>query len=109
MARVFLRASVLACLALAACAQQPGPSQRAGPPPILSAPTTTMGACDAAMAQFAIGRGFDAALEKEVRERSGARVVRPLRPGQMVTMEYSAQRLNLDLDIAGKVVKARCG
>ncbi|RZJ10649.1 MAG: hypothetical protein EOO54_21450 [Haliea sp.] len=68
-----------------------------------------MGSCDAALAQFAVGRSLDAALEKEVRERSGARVVRPLRPGQMVTMEFNAQRINLDLDIAGKVVKVRCG
>lgn len=109
MARAFSLAPLLLPLALAACAQQPGQSQQAAPP-ILTAPPATMGGrCDAALAQFAVGRSFDAALEKEVRERSGARVVRPLRPGQMVTMEFSAERLNLDLDIAGRVVKARCG
>jgi len=108
MARVLLPAAVLACFALAACAQQPGQSQQSAPP-ILSAPTPPLATCDAALAQFAVGRSFDAALEKEARERSGARVVRPLRPGQMVTLEYSAQRLNLELDIAGKVTKARCG
>lgn len=108
MARAFLPGVLLFTLALGACAQQPGQSQQAAPP-ILSAPTTNLGMCDAALAQFAVGRSFDVALEKEVRERSGARVVRPLRPGQMVTMEFSAQRLNLELDIAGKVTKARCG
>ena len=108
MARVLLPAAVLACFALAACAQQPGQSQQSAPP-ILSAPTPALASCDAALAQFAVGRSFDAPLEKEARERSGARVVRPLRPGQMVTLEYSAQRLNLELDIAGKVTKARCG
>lgn len=106
MARAPLLAPLL--LAMAACAQHPGQSQQAAPP-ILSAPTTTMGSCDAALAQFAVGRSYDPALEKELRERTGARVVRPLRPGQMVTMEYSAQRLNLDLDIAGKVTRVRCG
>lgn len=108
MARFSLPAAVLAGFVLVACAQQPGQSQQAAPP-ILSAPTAPLARCDAALAQFAVGRGFDAALEKEVLERSGARVVRPLRPGQMVTMEFNAQRLNLELDIAGKVTKVRCG
>jgi hypothetical protein len=32
-----------------------------------------------------------------------------LRPNQVVTMEFNAQRLNLDVDAAGVIKKVRCG
>jgi hypothetical protein len=41
--------------------------------------------------------------------RSGALMARVLRPGQAVTMEFNAQRLNLDLDSGNSVTRARCG
>ena len=65
--------------------------------------------CKAADAQFAVGQNADAALLEQARQRSGSRIARILRPGQMVTMEYSAERLNLDVDASGKVASVRCG
>ncbi len=65
--------------------------------------------CKAADAQFAVGQSADAALLEQARQRSGSRIARILRPGQMVTMEYSAERLNLDVDASGKVTSVRCG
>ena len=65
--------------------------------------------CKAADAQFAVGQNADAALLEQARQRSGSRIARILRPGQMVTMEFSAERLNLDVDASGKVASARCG
>ena len=65
--------------------------------------------CKAADAQFAVGQNADAALLEQARQRSGSRIARILRPGQMVTMEYSAERLNLDVDASGKVTRVRCG
>ena len=65
--------------------------------------------CKAANAQFAVGQNADAALLEQARQRSGSRIARILRPGQMVTMEYSAERLNLDVDASGKVASVRCG
>lgn len=40
---------------------------------------------------------------------AGAQQYRFLRPGQAVTLEYNAGRLNLELDAAGKVLRVRCG
>ena len=40
---------------------------------------------------------------------SGAKVVRVLRPGMMMTMEYRGDRLNLRIDGQGKILSATCG
>ncbi|KQP22627.1 hypothetical protein ASF43_01535 [Pseudorhodoferax sp. Leaf267] len=74
-----------------------------------SAPPAPRAACDAAAAQFALGKSFGPELEREVRARSGASIVRWLSPGQAVTMEFNAARLSLTLDGRGQVVKAACG
>ena len=87
-------------LALAACA---------APPPPAPEPPAAIGNCDASKAQFAVGHDAGLAMQDQARERSGARIVRTLRPGQIITMEYSGERLNLELDAGGKVVRVRCG
>ena len=46
---------------------------------------------------------------ESARARSGAQMARILRPGQMVTKEFNAQRLNLEVDGSGRIVAARCG
>lgn len=91
-------------LLLAACAtlpEQPADARPAAP----RAPAM----CNAAPAQFAVGRPYDAALAETVRQRSGAAVARVLRPGQMVTMEFSAERVSIDVDAKGMVHRVRCG
>lgn len=65
--------------------------------------------CDAAAAQFALGQSFGPALEREVRTRSGASVVRWLSPGQAVTMEFNPARINLTLDARSRITKVACG
>lgn len=65
--------------------------------------------CDAAAAQFAVGQSFGPLLERDVRERSGASIVRWLSPGQAVTMEFNPARLNLTLDNRSRVTKVACG
>ena len=87
-------------LALGACA---------APPPPAATVAALPGGCDAAKAQFAVGHPPGLALQDQARQRSGARTVRTLRPGQVVTMEYTAERLNLELDASGTVVQVRCG
>ncbi len=74
-----------------------------------SPPTTLAGRCNAAPAQFVMGRVADAALENEARTRSGAKIARVLRPNQIVTMEFSAERLNLTVDQADRVTRVNCG
>ena len=79
------------------------------PTPAPAPPRPGGNECKAADAQFAVGQNADAALLEQARQRSGSRIARILRPGQMVTMEYSAERLNLDVDASGKVASVRCG
>lgn len=93
--------SGLAFLALAACAQQQPPQQPAPPPPGT--------ACNAAPAQFAVGQAGTAELGDRAMRAAGAQRYRFLRPGQVVTLEFDAGRLNLDLDASAKVIRVRCG
>ena len=79
----------------------PGPSD----PP--AAPTT--GICNAQGAQFAVGKVPGASVVEDARQRSGSYMARVLRPGTAVTMEFNAQRLNLELDAAGVITRVRCG
>lgn len=65
--------------------------------------------CDAAKVQHLIGTSADGDLAAKAVHLSGASSMRWLRPGQIVTMEYRADRLNMQLDDQNKVVAARCG
>ncbi|MFC5499022.1 I78 family peptidase inhibitor [Caenimonas terrae] len=92
---------VTTMLAIGACAATPAePPATANPAP---------GSCDASKAQFAIGHDAGLAIQDQARERSGAGVVRTVRPGQIITMEFRADRLTLELDASGKVTRVRCG
>ena len=125
-------AVVLAVLTVAGCAPQPAADDTAAPQssqqsaatagpaepamsdaPVVSAPApapaeeTAM--CDVTKAQFAVGQAYSDALAEQARAAAGAKIVRRLVPGQMVTMEFNAERLNLDTDGSGKVAAVRCG
>ena len=79
------------------------------PPP---APPPSSGgstACDAAMAQFAVGRPYSEALAEQARAAAGAERVRKIEPGKAYTKEYIAARLNLEVSASGAVTAARCG
>ncbi|UUZ64269.1 proteinase inhibitor I78 [Polaromonas sp. P1-6] len=95
----------LSLAALLGCATPHTPS--AGPSPAPSGPSG--GICNAQGAQFAIGKAPGASIVEQARQRSGAYMARVLRPNQAVTMEFNAQRLNLDVDAAGVITRARCG
>ncbi|MET0268868.1 MAG: I78 family peptidase inhibitor [Sphingomonas sp.] len=78
------------------------------PDPNVPDPTPT-GRCDAAPAQGLIGKPGSSALVETARRSSGASIARMLRPGEMVTMEYRADRVNVTLDDRGSVTAIRCG
>ena len=40
---------------------------------------------------------------------AGARAVRTIRPGDAMTMDYREDRLNVELDGDGRIVRLRCG
>jgi hypothetical protein len=99
---------------LAACTVPIAPA--AAPPPRLAAEGGAQpeaaheeGPCRSAGASMAIGQFFDEALGERAREAAGAEFLRVIRPGDAVTMDWRPERLNLELDAAGRVSGARCG
>ena len=65
--------------------------------------------CDAAAARALIGRRATDALVAEAQRLTGARRVRSIRPGMMVTMDYSPDRLNIHIGPDDKVERFACG
>lgn len=96
---------------MAGCASH-GPAPAAAPSPTTQsqaqAPAPDM-LCNAQPAQVAVGQSSTASVVESARARSGARMVRILRPGQMVTKEFDTQRLNLEVDANGRILAVRCG
>lgn len=68
-----------------------------------------MAACDAGMVQDLIGRRATAELGREALRQSGARALRWIRPGQAITMDFSPDRLNVEVDGQDRVAALRCG
>lgn len=98
-------ATALSAVWLSACSSLP-------PEPTATGPVTTLpsgGECRMVGAQFAVGQTAHAALLKEAAQRAGAQTARVLRPQQVITMEFNAQRLNLEVDGTNRVVAVRCG
>lgn len=119
MSRFALPAAALLTLALSACAPPPDEQSEAlaqserraqeDAQPAPAEPGAPAGACDDSQAQWAIGKAVTEAEVEQARKDSGAKTARTLKPGQMVTMEFNAHRLNLDVDGTGVVTAVRCG
>jgi hypothetical protein len=67
------------------------------------------GSCNARAAQGLVGRPTDNNLGFEAQRLTGARTLRWIRPGDMVTMEFSPSRLNIHLDERHRVSRLVCG
>lgn len=65
--------------------------------------------CDTNGAQWAVGKTNTEHNVNEARKRAGAYMARVLRPGQVTTREFNAERLNLEVDATGRIIAARCG
>jgi predicted small secreted protein len=77
-----------------------------------SAATTTTagdGRCNAEGGQFAVGQQASMDLLNQVRTRTGALDARILGPNDMVTLEYRSERVNVNADASGKVIRVNCG
>lgn len=101
-----MRGLVVTALALAACAPKPDAAA-----PQASAPPTSNSAkpCDAGKAVGLVGRTVDPALKGEALRLTGAKGLRVIAPGAMVTMDYREDRLNIETDAAGAVRRFYCG
>ena len=49
------------------------------------------------------------AVKAEIAQAVGQRRIRYIRPGDMVTMDYSAERLNVHIGPDERIVELRCG
>lgn len=65
--------------------------------------------CNAEAAQRHVGHAATAEVVAAARNDAGADTVRTLKPGQVVTMEYLAGRLNVYLDASGEIARIACG
>lgn len=74
-----------------------------------TATRTGDGRCDAEGGQFAVGKQASLDLLNQVRTRTGAMDARILGPNDMVTLEYRSERVNVNTDTSGKVIRVNCG
>jgi hypothetical protein len=65
--------------------------------------------CNAEAARSVVGQIATAATVEQARSAAGAESARTLKPGQMVTMEFNASRLNIDVDAGNTISNVRCG
>lgn len=127
MDRLTLLPTALLLLAMAACSPEPpepasrdlqtqgtadpagnaapptSPADDSGPPPAALDP------CDPSGVQALVGEQATDEVIEQARIDAGAQIVRTLRPDQVVTMEYRAGRLNIDVDDTGTITGLRCG
>ena len=89
----------LIALAAGACHYDSKP-EAAPPPP---------GKCVADGLGGLTGKTRSEAVTKEALRLSGAKNIRWIAPGMAVTMDYREDRLNIDTDESGKIVRAHCG
>lgn len=97
-----MRIAILAgaALTLAAC-QSESPAETPPPP-------AAEDACGAGKVARFLGKALTPSIEAEIAaDTPGSQ--RVIRPGDAVTMDFRADRLNIDLDAAGKIAKLRCG
>lgn len=95
-----------AALCLSACASTPEALESAPKPAPDGEPP---GACHGDRAQFAMGLPYSPGLAEQARAASGAATVRRKEPGKMYTQEFREDRLNLETDENGRIIRVACG
>jgi hypothetical protein len=91
---------LLAPLALAACA--PGPSERL-------AINQVAGTCDDRALGTFVGQAPTQDVARQLMGFARARTLRWVPHGGVVTMDYSPQRLTVQLDQQNRIASAKCG
>jgi uncharacterized lipoprotein YajG len=90
---------------MAACTSQPATGNDADASP----PAGMAQSCNADAARGAVGKAATPEVVEQARREAGAAIARVLKPGQVVTMEYRGDRLNVDVDDGNVVTNLRCG
>ena len=65
--------------------------------------------CDAGPAQRLVGRRATARLLAAARRLSGASSIRLVRPGEPISMDYSTDRLTIEVDERNRLLRLSCG
>lgn len=66
-------------------------------------------ACNADAVKPYVGHAATEIAIEDARKAAGAELVRVIKPGEPVTLDFRGERLNLYLDDAGAVARASCG
>ena len=75
----------------------------------MAATETTYGQCQSEGLDAFIGREPTSDVGGQILAKSGAKVFRWLVPGQIVTMEFSAQRVNAYIGSNNRIERVTCG
>lgn len=102
MNRIVLPVVAVLILSLSACVTVPL-ADTGGPMPPMSMQ------CNAEGASWAIGQAPTTEVVERVRVDTHSRAARVLRPGQMVTMEFSAERVNIRVNERAAIIGITCG
>lgn len=103
MIRTLLPACAFVLLSACATAPMPPSGTPAEPPPRVG------GTCNAEAARYAVGKAATDDVVDTARVDSGSALVRVVRPGMAVTMDYRADRLNVDVNDRNAITGVRCG
>ncbi len=95
-------AAASAALAAACSSLQPAP----GKP---DANAAAAGACHADAVAWAVGQPADQTVMARVWRESRAGLVRPISPGQAVTRDHRADRLNVEIGADNRITRVSCG
>ena len=101
MRRFAVVAVPLLAVSLSACAA--GPMRTGGPLP----PTLTT--CDAEAGRASIGEEATPEVVERIRQQTGSRVVRVLKPGMAITMEFNGERVDIRVDAQNLILGVTCG
>ena len=101
-----LAATMMLVLGLAACATPTEPAAPSGPSPVPDAalPDSSVDTCGARLFEELIGKKIDGPGVP-----AASRLNRHILPDTRVTMDYIAQRMNIEADASGTIRKINCG
>ena len=101
---------LISLIALAGCAStdtgQPTASSTTGASSRVAAGG---GECNADGVTSLRGQTYSDSLAERARRQSGSAILRVLRPGELMTMEYNPERLTIVIGDDGSISSIRCG
>lgn len=71
--------------------------------------TDAVAGCTSDSTDWAIGQQASAEVVQRIQRETGSQHVRVIKPGQMVTMDYNPNRVNIDVNDRNEVIAVRCG